>query len=124
MADPVMPPADDLVDVQTSWGVMPKWKARALALAEIQTVVAQATRNDALEREAAVAAHARKRAQYYRDLYDRCDRAEARCDALLAKEKIKQAAVALRREAEARAEAALLAAEAAYTAEPDPNDDE
>ena len=22
MADPVMPPADDLVDVQTSWGVM------------------------------------------------------------------------------------------------------
>jgi hypothetical protein len=26
-------------DVQTSWGILPRWKARALALAEIQTVV-------------------------------------------------------------------------------------
>jgi hypothetical protein len=33
-------------DVVTSWGVLPRWKARALALAEIQTVVDAATRND------------------------------------------------------------------------------
>jgi hypothetical protein len=34
-------------DVQTSWGLLPRWKARALALAEIQTVVDAVTRNDA-----------------------------------------------------------------------------
>jgi hypothetical protein len=32
-------------DVQTSWGILPRWKARALALAEIQTVV-NAVRDD------------------------------------------------------------------------------
>jgi hypothetical protein len=38
-------------DVQTSWGILPRWKARALALAEIQTVVNAATRNDAVTRD-------------------------------------------------------------------------
>jgi hypothetical protein len=31
-------------DVQTQWGILPRWKARALALAEIQAVI-----NDAAE---------------------------------------------------------------------------
>jgi hypothetical protein len=38
---PLKPPPDDLVDVQTSWGVMPKWKARALAIGEIQALLRQ-----------------------------------------------------------------------------------
>ena len=42
MTHPIRPPADDLVDIQTSWGIMPRWKARALALAEIQTVLREA----------------------------------------------------------------------------------
>jgi hypothetical protein len=37
-------------DVVTSWGVLPRWKARALALVEIQTVLDAATRNDAVTR--------------------------------------------------------------------------
>jgi hypothetical protein len=40
MAELSSPPiAEDMEDVQTSWGILPRWKARALALAEIQTVV-------------------------------------------------------------------------------------
>lgn len=34
-----IPPAGDLEQVETSWGKMDRWKARALALAEIQSVV-------------------------------------------------------------------------------------
>jgi hypothetical protein len=37
--EPILPPIDDMEDVLTSWGVLPRWKARALALAEIQTVM-------------------------------------------------------------------------------------
>jgi hypothetical protein len=33
-------------DVQTSWGLLPRWKARALALAEIQTVINAVGRDD------------------------------------------------------------------------------
>jgi hypothetical protein len=32
-------PASDLEDVQTAWGKMPRWKARALALGEMQAVL-------------------------------------------------------------------------------------
>jgi hypothetical protein len=35
----ISPPARDLEDVKTEWGVMPRWKARALALGEIQRVI-------------------------------------------------------------------------------------
>ena len=35
----ISPPARDLEDVKTEWGVMPRWKARALAMAEIQAVL-------------------------------------------------------------------------------------
>jgi hypothetical protein len=42
MTNRLHPPSDDLVDVETSWGMMPRWKARALALSEIQSVVREA----------------------------------------------------------------------------------
>jgi hypothetical protein len=42
---PPPPMAEDMEDVQTSWGILPRWKARALALAEIQTVVDAMTRD-------------------------------------------------------------------------------
>jgi hypothetical protein len=35
----IVPPVSDLEDVTTAWGVMPRWKARAMALAEMQTVI-------------------------------------------------------------------------------------
>ena len=38
----ISPPARDLEDVKTEWGVMPRWKARALAMAEIQAVLNEA----------------------------------------------------------------------------------
>jgi hypothetical protein len=40
---PLKPPSDDLKDVHTAWGVMPKWKARALAIGEIQRMISDAT---------------------------------------------------------------------------------
>jgi hypothetical protein len=119
MPNPIKPPIDDLEDVQTAWGLMPKWKARALALGEIQAVVNAAARNDALERKAAdaaaqrkAAAHALERHEHYQRLYARLDAAEARCDALLEREKAKQAA-----------HAALMAAEALYTAQSEGDDE-
>jgi hypothetical protein len=36
---PPLPLAADMEDVQTAWGILPRWKARALALGEIQSVV-------------------------------------------------------------------------------------
>jgi hypothetical protein len=36
---PPLPLAADMEDVQTAWGILPRWKARALALGEIQVVV-------------------------------------------------------------------------------------
>ena len=42
MTNRLRPPSDDLVDVETSWGMMPRWTARALALSEIQSVVREA----------------------------------------------------------------------------------
>jgi hypothetical protein len=48
MINLLKPPADDLDDVRTEWGVLPRWKARALALGEIQAVVNEMRRNDAL----------------------------------------------------------------------------
>jgi hypothetical protein len=38
----ISPPAHDLEDVRTEWGVMPRWKARALALGEIQAILNEA----------------------------------------------------------------------------------
>jgi hypothetical protein len=58
MTEPPVPPAqpkpivpsDDLEDVITAWGVLPKWKARALALGEMQAVLNEHARADALTR--------------------------------------------------------------------------
>jgi hypothetical protein len=37
--NPITPPLDDLEDVMTSYGLIPRWKARALALGELQAVI-------------------------------------------------------------------------------------
>jgi hypothetical protein len=126
--------------VQTKWGPMERWRAVAMCIGEISAVVNDAAveakkdasftgggfgKSPAPTYESkppplAADAHARiadavaayKRRQYYRDLYDMCDRLEARADALLAKEKAKAAA-----------HAALMAAEAAFTStDPDPDE--
>jgi hypothetical protein len=38
----ISPPARDLEEVNTEWGRLPRWKARALALGEIQAVLNEA----------------------------------------------------------------------------------
>jgi hypothetical protein len=38
----LIPPSGDMEDVITPWGILPRWKARALAIAEIQTVLNEA----------------------------------------------------------------------------------
>jgi hypothetical protein len=38
----IHPPAHDLEDVNTEWGRLPRWKARALALGEIQAILNEA----------------------------------------------------------------------------------
>jgi hypothetical protein len=38
----ISPPARDLEDVKTEWGVMPRWKARAMCIGEIQAVLSDA----------------------------------------------------------------------------------
>jgi hypothetical protein len=42
----IAPPSDDLQEVMTSWGKMPKWKARALALGEMQAALVEHVRDD------------------------------------------------------------------------------
>jgi hypothetical protein len=36
---PPRPPADDMEDVQTAWGILPRWKARALCLGEVRRAI-------------------------------------------------------------------------------------
>jgi hypothetical protein len=103
---PITPPPDDLEDVMTPWGRLPRWKARAMALGEIQQVIndaaAGAKKPPPLAADTAIAdAVARvKRRQYYADLYQRCDALEARCDALARKDAAKKKAAQALRDAE------------------------
>jgi hypothetical protein len=129
---PPHPPRDQMEVVQTKWGPMERWRAVALCIGEISAVVndaAEQAKQDASftgggfgkspaptyeSKPPPLAADSTayiadaiakmKRRQYYRDMYARLDAAEARCEALLAKEKAKAAA-----------HAALMAAEAAFT---------
>jgi hypothetical protein len=121
--EPILPPNDDMAEVQTHWGVLARWKARALAIAEIQTVINDAAEEPtapsddkppplAADTKIADAVARMKRRQYYKDLYSRCDAVEQRLDILAAKDKAKKAA-----------HAALMAAEAAFTA-PEKDDDD
>ena len=126
MTHPIRPPVGDMEDVQTSWGIMPRWKARALALAEIQSVVREALadgkttrRADALGNQTppadAPATLARKfrdsmeeahRIRDRLDLHRKLDELESRIDALALQERGRQA---------------LLEAEAIFTS---PEDDD
>jgi hypothetical protein len=46
MSDVPLPPLSDLMDVDTTWGRIPLWKARAMRLAYTQTAMPIATRAD------------------------------------------------------------------------------
>jgi hypothetical protein len=120
-----IPPAGDMDQVETSWGTMDRWKARALALAEIQSVVREATadktrRADALGNQTppadAPATLARefkdsveeiRRVRDRLDLHRKLDELENRIDALACQE---------------RARRALLEAEALFTSPEDEPD--
>ena len=123
MADPSVPPPhpppDQMEVVQTKWGPMERWRAVALCIGEISRVVDDAaaakqplTDEDKPPPLAADTIADAERRQYHADLYKRCDTFERRVDILAAKDKAKKAA-----------HAALLAAEAAFTAQEDDCDD-
>ena len=98
-----IPPAGDMEQVETSWGKMDRWKARALALAEIQTVVREAradtTKASGLGNQtpATLARKFRDSVDQIRQIRDKLDMArkldelEARIDALTFAERARQA---------------------------------
>ena len=123
MTHPIRPPADDLVDVQTSWGVLPRWKARALALAEIQSVVREARADtarsegnqtppadtpDTLARQFRDSMEQAHRIRDRLELGRKLDELESRIDALALQERARQA---------------LLEAEALFTSPPEDDPD-
>jgi hypothetical protein len=127
MTNRLRPPSEDLADVETSWGTMPRWKARALALSEIQSVVREALadttpkttrRADAVANQTLPADAPATLAQAFRDsvdeirrvrdrleLHRKLDELESRIDALACQQRARQA---------------LLEAEAIFTS---PEDD-
>jgi hypothetical protein len=121
--DPILPPIDDMLEVDTAYGRLPLWKAKALMVGRIQHVLndaVQQTTAPADERPPPLAADAapdplellRKwgRIRELRKMAERCDELLQRYDLLEQRERLK-----------ATAHAALMAAEALYTA---PEDDE
>jgi hypothetical protein len=125
----IRPPSEDLADVETSWGTMPRWKARALALSEIQSVVREALadttpkttrRADAVANQTLPADAPATLAQAFRDsvdeirrvrdrleLHRKLDELESRIDALACQQRARQA---------------LLEAEAIFTSPEDEPD--
>ena len=110
MTHPISPPAGDMEDVETSWGTLPRWKARALALSEIQSVVREARAkpprraDDALGNQTPPSDTPETLAQDFRDavaqvqrirdtqaIMAKLDELEARMDAFACKERAKQA---------------------------------
>jgi hypothetical protein len=129
MTNRLRPPSEDLADVETSWGTMPRWKARALALSEIQSVVREALadttpkttrRADAVANQTLPADAPATLAQAFRDsvdeirrvrdrleLHRKLDELESRIDALACQQRARQA---------------LLEAEAIFTSPEDEPD--
>jgi hypothetical protein len=100
MSDAIIPPQDDLVDVVTQWGIMPKWKARALALGEMQAALVEHVRADSASAQVTplrdtdnpppvAADETRARAKLtdaqLREIEDACDRLDERLTALEAR---------------------------------------
>jgi hypothetical protein len=113
----IVPPVNDLEDVTTAWGMMPRWKARAMALAEMQTVIRESVdRSDGIigrqvtplteEQEppplAADATLARPQlsAEDLKWIEDACDALDARLTALEARRAAEQKLVELEQELE------------------------
>jgi hypothetical protein len=128
MTNPIRPPSEDLEQVETTWGKMDRWKARALALAEIQGVLREALadgkttrRADSLSNQTPPPADApstlarqfrdsmaeARRIRDRLDLHRKLDELEARIDALACQESARQA---------------LLEAEALFTSPEDEPD--
>src|ERR1700733_8042184 len=128
MTNRIRPPSEDLADVETSWGTMPRWNARALALSEIQAIVREAEaradtttktrRADALGNQTPPSDTPATLARQFRDsveeirrvrdrleLHRKLDELESRIDALACQRRARQA---------------LLEAEAIFTS---PEDD-
>jgi hypothetical protein len=118
--DPILPPNDDMIDVQTPWGLLPRWKARALAIGEIQAVINDAADQPSNEKPAPLTADQsdpiellRKlgKVRELRRMAERCDELLERYDLLEQRERLKAAA-----------HDALMKAEAEFTPEPSPED--
>jgi hypothetical protein len=116
MSDEPIPPIDDMADVQTPWGILPRWKARALALAEIQTVINDAAEppTEPAEEQGPDPLEMLRKLGRIREL----QRMAQRCDALLERYDLLEQ----RERLKAAAHAALMAAEKEFTAPPSQDD--
>ena len=118
--EPILPPIDEMMEVDTAYGRIPLWKAKALMVGRIQYVL-----NDAAEakhpltdeeKPPPLAADADQlaglrrvaRLRDYRDIIARCDALLARYDALERKDAAKKAAAKALRDAEAGSRASSL----------------
>jgi hypothetical protein len=102
MTNRIRPPSEDLADVETSWGTMPRWKARALALSNAKTT----RRGDALGNQTPPIDTPNTLARQFRDsmaearrirdrleLHQKLDELEARIGTLDLQQRAKQALV-------------------------------
>jgi hypothetical protein len=103
-----------MADVQTPWGVLPRWKARALAISQIQTVINDAADQPEPEEEGPDPMELLRKWGKIRELQrmaQRCDELLERYDLLEQRERLKAAA-----------HDALMAAEKEFTPEPTMDD--
>jgi hypothetical protein len=121
----VVPPLDDLMDVDTPWGRMPLWKCRAMSIAYTQTAIADSAVGQqktpvkdedqpprlAADTDPLASLRRLKTLRERRDILRRCDALEERHALFEQRERLKMAA-----------HAALMAAETAYTAPPSEDD--
>jgi hypothetical protein len=123
MSDDPLPPIDEMMEVDTAYGRLPLWKAKALMVGRIQHVLNDAVQSSTApvdERPPALAADAEpdpiellrkwSRIRELQKMAQRCDELLERYDLLEQRQRLKDAA-----------KAALMEAEALYTA---PEDDE
>jgi hypothetical protein len=112
--DPIIPPIDEMMEVDTAFGRIPLWKAKALMIGRIQHVLNDAVQQSTApkdEQPPALAADdssrllkllaKRARLREYRDMLNRCDALLERYDLLEQRDRLKQAAAKALHDAEA-----------------------